>query len=169
MNYPPVTMSPIRITEAMLPAMREKAQFPKFAIAEASKDDNAEVWAVHLHEPVIVAKYEIFIDGTCLSFKSFDKEPTEIEPDLLMAIGRYVSTEAEGRSNDLFTLYKLEDSVPEHLVLHEVNSGWTGVIRTKKPRLIMEAHGKDILPIDACEDIAPFLTEAQKFYQDWVK
>jgi hypothetical protein len=163
----------IPITQAMLPGFRRMANFPRFALGEASKEDDADIWVAHLHKPELVARIVIHPAGVRLEFLPVQPAVRDVAgmlenfilpQSLFDDMARYSGTDDMPLSYDLF-----KGNPPKHLALHDPKSNWMGFARLESPVFVAASGGESILPLEPCDDISPYLGEAKPFSLDWLE
>lgn len=151
------------------------AHFPKFAIGEESAESK-RLWVAHLHSPIFLARMEIPKDKKGIvahitKIQEFDIDRGASEDLISKAVRyfcKYIEEDEAGLGADHEAV--LESEKPsEHYVVFDGPSHWQGIVRAQNPRLVSEAHGACIQPLESSDNILPFIKRAGEFYTDYVE
>ena len=162
-------MPPTKITTELMEEMRKAARLPKFAIG---KNDGHE-WLVHLHWPFYLAR--VVESG---SFFHFTVVPLDLMEPFHLYVGQGLFQPAleflrqnAGRQATQYSVQVKPGAAMDHMWFGQGKTEF--VIRTIEPRLIVAVTGEvaehtpQIIPLDRCEDLNPFVEEAAEWLKDF--
>ena len=159
-------MPPVKITTELMEQMRKAARLPKFA---HGKNDGG-LWLAHLHWPLYVARSvesDSFCRFTVVPLDLMEPFHLYVEQGLFGTAMEFLQR-AAGRKATQYSTQVKPKAAPDHLWFGQGETEF--VIRAIEPRLIVAVTGEkttQVIALDRCENINPFVEEAAEWLKDF--